>query len=192
MRRMLAASILLAAGCMISPAMAQDDNMTTTPWTAEKANAWYAKKPWLVGANFAPQTAINQLEMWQEDTFDPATIDKELGWAKSLGFNSMRVFLHHMLWDNDKEGLIQRREQFLDICEKHEIGVMFVLFDSVWDPFPVAGKQRDPKPFIHNSGWVQSPGAEVLKDPGKHDALKDYVVGVISHFKNDKRVHIWD
>ncbi len=192
MVRLFAASILFAAGCMMSPASAQDDKVTTAPWSVEKANAWYAKQPWLVGANYAPQTAINQLEMWQADTFDPETIDKEMGWAQSLGFNSMRVFLHHMLWEQDKEGFLKRMEQFLEICDKHDIGVMFVLFDSVWDPFPKLGKQPEPKRNVHNSGWVQSPGAEVLKDPSKHDALKDYVVGVVSHFKNDNRVQVWD
>ena len=36
---------------------------------------------WLVGSNYIPTDAINQLEMWQADTFNPAQIDKELGWA---------------------------------------------------------------------------------------------------------------
>lgn len=193
MRRNFAAGILLAAGCFItSPALAADDAGTTTPWSVQKANDWYNKKPWMVGANYAPATAINQLEMWQADTFDPETIDKELGYAESLGFTSMRVFLHHMLWEQDSKGFLERMEKFLDIAEKHKIGVMFVLFDSVWDPFPKLGKQRDPKPFVHNSGWVQSPGAEALKDPSKYPLLKEYVVGVVSHFKNDPRVEVWD
>src|SRR5688500_18967083 len=110
-------------------------------WSAQQAKAWYAKQPWLVGANFGPSTAINQLEMWQADTFDLKTIDRELGWAEDLGFNSMRVLLHHLLWEQDSKGLLKRMEQFLDVCEKHKIGVMFVLFDSVWDPNPRLGKQ---------------------------------------------------
>jgi hypothetical protein len=161
-------------------------------WTAERANAWYAKTPWLVGANFAPSTAINQLEMWQADTFDPTTIDRELGWAEDLGFTSMRVFLHNMLWEQDSKGLLERMEKFLQIADKHHIGVMFVLFDAVWDPFPKLGKQREPKQGLHNSGWVQSPPLELLKDPKRHDELKAYVQGVVGHFKDDKRIHVWD
>jgi hypothetical protein len=161
-------------------------------WTAERANEWYAKQPWLVGCNFAPSTAINQLEMWQADSFDPATIDRELGWAEDLGFTSVRVFLHNMLWEQDSKGLLERMEKFLQIAEKHKIGVMFVLFDAVWDPFPKLGKQREPKQGRHNSGWVQSPPLELLKDPKRHDELKAYVQGVVGHFKDDKRVHVWD
>ena len=83
-------------------------------------------------------------------------------------------------------------EKFLALAEKHNIGVMFVLFDSVWDPFPKAGKQREPYPHRHNSGWVQSPGQEILKDPARQDELKDYVQGVIGHFRNDPRIQVWD
>ncbi len=177
---------------MTTPGFAANDSTTTAPWSVEKANTWYDKQPWLVGANFAPAYAINQLEMFQADTFDIAAIDKELAWAENLGFTSMRVFLHHMLWEQDKEGFLKRIDQVLDAAEKHNIGIMLVIFDSVWDPFPKPGKQPAPKPSVHNSGWVQSPGAEVLKDPAKFAAMKDYVVGVVSHFKDDKRVHVWD
>jgi hypothetical protein len=193
MRRLFAASILFASGClMTSSAFAQDDSVTTAPWSVEKANAWYAQMPWLVGANYGPANAINQLEMWQADTFDPERIDLELGWAKSIGFNSMRVYLHHMLWEQDSKGLLERMEKYLEISDKHGIGTMFVLFDSVWDPFPKPGKQREPRPSVHNSGWVQSPGADVLKDPSKYPLLEQYVKGVVGHFKDDKRIHVWD
>jgi hypothetical protein len=161
-------------------------------WSPEKAEAWYRDRPWLVGCNFAPSSAINQLEMWQADTFDPTAIDRELGWAEQLGFTSVRVFLHDILWTQDRDGLLKRMGQFLDIADRHHIGVVFVLFDGVWDPFPKAGKQREPKPHLHNSGWVQSPGLDVLKDPAKQDALKGYVAGVVGHFRADKRVHAWD
>ena len=127
-------------------------------WTAEKANAWYQQKGWLIGCNFSPSTAINQLEMWQAESFDAKTIDRELGWAEGLGFNSIRVFLHDIVWKQDSAAMLARMEEFLKLADKHKIGVMFVIFDSCWDPYPKPGKQRDPRPHLHNSGWVQSPG----------------------------------
>ncbi len=165
---------------------------TTGTWTTERANAWYAKQPWPVGCNFIPSTAINQLEMWQADTFDLPTIDKELGMARKLGFTSVRVFLHNLLWDQDSVGFLNRIDQFLEVADKHEIRVMLVLFDSVWDPYPKVGKQPEPRPRVMGSAWVQAPGADILKDPAKYDALKPYVVGVVGKFKNDARVHFWD
>lgn len=162
------------------------------PWPAEKANAWLEQQGWLRGSNFGPSTAINQLEMWQAETFDPATLDRELGWAEGLGFNSMRVFLHNIPWDQDKDGFIKRIGQYLEIADKHKIKTLFVLFDSCWDPFPKAGKQREPKPHLHNSGWVQCPGLDVLKDTARHDDLKGFVTGVIGAFRSDKRICGWD
>src|SRR2546425_2389935 len=138
-------------------------------WSPEQAQAWGKQMPWLVGCNFGPSTAINQLEMWQADTFDLKTIDRELGWAESLGFNSVRVFLHDLLWKQNSEDFLKRMDQFLAVADKHHIGVDFVLFYSVSDPHPKLGPQREPKPGLHNSGWVQSPGAEIIGDPLRHD-----------------------
>lgn len=161
-------------------------------WTKEKANSWYKNQPWLVGSNYAPNTAINQLEMWQADTFDPEVIDKELGWAEELGFNTMRVFLHDKLWEQDAEGFKKRIDQFLTICANHKIRPMFVLFDSVWNPESKLGKQPEPKPGVHNSGWVQNPGAAILQDPKQYPKLEAYVKGIVGHFANDKRILAWD
>ncbi len=161
-------------------------------WSEDQARAWGQKIGWLAGCDFLPSTAINQLEMFQADTFDLTTIDRELGWAQSLGFNSIRVYLQDLLWKQDSQGFLKRLDQFLEVAHKHGIGAVFVLFDSCWDPFPRPGAQRPPRPHVHNSGWVQCPGAEVLLDPAKQPALKGYVLGVVGRFRQDRRVHAWD
>jgi hypothetical protein len=162
------------------------------PWSPERANAWQARQPWLVGCNFSPSTAINQLEMWQADTFDVATNDRELGYAEQLGFTSVRVFLHHLAWKQDPEGFLKRMDRFLDLAQKHRIGVMFVFFDSCWHPLPKAGPQPAPRPHVHNSGWVQDPGREILTQPARLDELKPYVLAVLKRFGQDQRVQCWD
>lgn len=161
-------------------------------WSEEKARDWYAKLPWLVGANFLPASAINELEMWQAETFDPARIDKELQWAQSIGMNTVRVYLHDLPWQQDAAGFRKRIDSFLGIAAKHKIRPVFVLFDSCWDPFPKLGPQRAPTPGVHNSGWVQSPGAEALADPSQYPRLEAYVKGVVGAFAKDKRVLAWD
>jgi hypothetical protein len=161
-------------------------------WPAEKAHDWMSRNGWLVGCNYIPSNAINQLEMWQEETFSPELIEKELGWAASLGFNTVRVFLHNLLWDQNPEGFLNRIDTFLDIAYGHGIRTMLVLFDAVWDPFPKLGVQPRPKHNVHNSGWVQCPGYDVLNNPHSYDSLHSYVNGVVSHFKDDERVLIWD
>lgn len=161
-------------------------------WSIEKANQWQAETPWLVGSNFVPSTAINQLEMWQADTFDPETIERELGWAESLGFNAMRVFLHDLLWLQDAEGFKSRISNFLDIADSHQIRTMFVFFDDCWHNEPKLGMQPAPKFGVHNSRWVQSPGTHVLLEPTTWSRLEDYVVDIMTTFSRDERVVVWD
>jgi hypothetical protein len=161
-------------------------------WTEAQANAWYAQQPWLVGANFLPSDAINQLEMWQADSFDPVTIDRELGFAEGIGMNTMRVFLHNLVWEQDPEGFKRRIDTFLTIAAKHHIRPIFVLLDSCWDPYPKLGPQHPPIPGVHNSGWVQAPGAEVLADPAQYPRIEHYVEGVIGAFALDPRILAWD
>jgi hypothetical protein len=161
-------------------------------WTEDRANQWYQEQPWLVGANFVPSDAINELEMWQADTFDAKEIDREFGWAEGLGMNTMRVFLHNLLWEQDAAGFQGRLNEFLTIAQKHHIRPVFVLFDSCWDPDPKLGPQHPPIPGVHNSGWVQAPGRLILADSKQYPRLKAYVEGVVGAFANDPRILAWD
>jgi hypothetical protein len=189
MRRNL--TLYLAVVVCLAP-FAAGQSQTPDRWTQERANAWYARQPWLVGSNYIPANAINELEMWQAETFDPQQIDKELGWAESIGMNTMRVFLHDLPWSQDAAGFRSRIDRFLAICAKHHIRPVFVLFDSVWDPLPKLGPQHPPIPGVHNSGWVQAPGVAALQDPQQYPRLEAYVKGVVGAFGNDPRVLAWD
>lgn len=193
-KRIPAPSLLLLA-ILLASALAVAQTAQSAPvdrWSEQKANAWYQQQPWLVGSDYIPANAINQLEMWQAESFDPQQIDKELGWAEGLGMNTMRVFLHDMLWQQDAAGFTQRINTFLTIADKHHIHPIFVLFDSVWDPLPKLGPQHPPIPGVHNSGWVQSPGASALSDSSQYARLETYVRGVVGAFAKDPRVLAWD
>ena len=161
-------------------------------WTVEKANDWYKKQPWISGCNFQPSTAINQLEMFQKDTYDPTIIDRELGWAKDLGFNAMRVYLHHILWTSDKEGFKERLDDYLNISSKHGIKTILVFFDDCWNDAYAPGKQPAPKSGIHNSGWVRDPGTMIYTTPDTLKVLETYVKDIMNTFKNDERILMWD
>lgn len=161
-------------------------------WSEERAWEWQQENGWMVGTNFNPSTSINQLEFWQEDTYDPETIERELEWSAELGMNLHRVYLHNLLWDQDSLGFLKRVENYLEIADSKDIKTLFVLLDDCWHPVPKLGKQPDPLPFIHNSGWVQAPGSAILGDSLRHQETKNYIKGVISHFAEDKRVVGWD
>jgi hypothetical protein len=194
MIKKVCSSRLLAVAFLLSlvPALWSQNLAVQQRWTEDKASAWYSAQPWPVGANFLPSNAINELEMWQPETFDPTTIDRELGWAEAIGMNTMRVFLHNLLWEQDPQGFQKRIDTFLSIAARHHIKPVFVLFDSCWDPYPKLGPQHPPIPGVHNSGWVQAPGISVLTDATQYPRLENYVKGVVGAFANDERILAWD
>ena len=169
-----------------------------TQWSEEKANSWYQDQPWLVGCNFLPSSAINQLEMFQAETFDLDILNKEIGWAKDLGFNSLRVYLHDLLWD-EPNNLFNKLDAFLDICTLHSIRPILVLFDDCHRPFPKKGRQPLPVTGVHNSGWKQSPGMALVH--AIHDEtiskeellrLEGFVKGILEKYQADERILMWD
>lgn len=183
-------TVLLASGALHAVPRA-------AKWSSEQATAWQAKQPWFVGCNFIPSTAINQLEMWQADTFEAAVIDRELGWAKGIGMNSARVYLHDLAYQQDPEGFLKRVDAFLEIADKHGIKTLLVFFDDCWLPEPKIGKQPEPVPSVHNSGWLKSPGLTALKEIAENNdatrkRLERYVKAVLTRFANDGRVMAWD
>lgn len=161
-------------------------------WSVESANRWWAGQPWPMGCNFTPSNAVNQLEMWQIETFDLPLIEAELALAASVGMNAVRVYLHDLLWIHDPAGFLKRIEQFLAVADRCGIRTMLVLFDSCWNPEPALGPQPEPKPGVHNSGWVQAPGVPALRDVTQRSRLEAYVRGVVGHFADDRRVLAWD
>ncbi|WP_263417771.1 cellulase family glycosylhydrolase [Terriglobus albidus] len=187
LRKSLAAAVL--ALCFGSTYL--HANSPRERWTEEQAWAYMRANPWPVGSNFLPVDAINELEMFQRETYNPAEIDKEFGWAESTGMNTMRIFLHDLLWQQDAAGFKQRLDNLLTIGARHHIKPVLVLFDSCWDPDPKLGPQHPPIPGIHNSGWVQSPGI-ALADPANKPRFEAYVKGIVGAFANDDRILAWD
>lgn len=186
---LLVSGLLLFAACQKKPAESQ---IVSTRWNEEKAREWASTNGWLRGSNFNPSTAINQLETWQAETFDTAAINRELGWAEEIGLNCMRVYLHHVAWETDKEGFKSRMDKYLSIADKHGIKTVFVFFDDCWNATYQAGKQPDPKPGVHNSGWVRDPGDLLYQDSTLVDLLEVYVKDILTTFRNDNRIVIWD
>jgi hypothetical protein len=133
--------------------------------------------------------------MWQAETFDPITIDRELGWAKGIGFNTCRIFLQYIVWKSDPAGLKERLDTFLAIAAKHGMSTVPVLFDdcafdSERDPY--LGRQDDPIPGVHNSRWVPSPGLELVTAKSEWPSLERYVSDVMGSFREDERILFWD
>jgi hypothetical protein len=188
----LAFSFFTACTQKKSDTNTQNELAIAERWSVEKANAWGDNHPWFRGSNFNPSTSINQLEFWQAETFDPETIDRELGWAEDIGFNAMRVYLHHVAWEVDKAGFKERMKSYLTIADKHHVKTIFVFFDDCWNPTYTAGKQPEPKTGVHNSGWVRDPGDLLFTAENLTPTLEAYTKDILETFKDDQRIILWD
>jgi hypothetical protein len=178
-----------------APAVSATPTDRGTPWSPERARRWYDAMPPIRGCNYIPRTAMNTVELWQEETFDPGTIDQELGWASKYGYNSIRLFLQYAVWDHDEGAFLERLEKVIGIAAAHGISVMPVFFDDVsfaQQLEPRLGPQDDPVVGIHNSGWVPSPGFMRVRDRAYWPRLREYVRQVVARYRDDPRVVVWD
>ena len=165
-------------------------------WSKDEIQNWYVDQNWLIGCNYLPSTAINQLEMFQEESFDFETNKREIGWANDIGFNSLRIYIHDLLWQ-DKESFKIQLNKTLTLCKDLNIKPILVLFDDCHRPFPKLGKQPLPVRGVHNSGWKQSPGHEIVKEIVKGNKeeekrLKVFTQEVLDDFRDDERILMWD
>ena len=163
-------------------------------WTEQQANDWYKQHEWIMGFNYVPSTAVNSTEMWQGDTYDRETIKRELNWAAQAGYNSCRIFLQYILWENQRDIFMANFTDFCNIAESYGLSVMPILFDdcAFAGKEPYLGVQDAPRHGVHNSGWTPSPGPSIASDPTKEQSLRSYVHDVIGTFKDNKQIIVWD
>ncbi len=171
--------------------------MTLTPrprWTEDQANAWWQVQHWPAGCNFLPSSAVNFLEMWRDESFDRATIARELCWAADIGMNAIRTNLHYLVWKHDRDGLQARFEWFLGAASEHGLSVMPVLFDDCGfgGAEPVWGAQPDPVPGVHNSRAVASPGRAAVMDRDQWPEFRAYLQDILRAHADDPRILAWD
>lgn len=163
-------------------------------WTETDARSWWQAQPWPCGFNFLPSTAVNFLELWHRDTFDPATIERELGWASKIGFNAVRVNPHFLVWKHDRDGLLERIDRFLHIADRCNLSTVLCPFDDCGfgKHEPQYGLQLDPVPNVHNSRAVASPGRAVVMDRSVWPELEAYLRDIVRSFRSDERLLFWD
>lgn len=184
--------IFLIVALAFGTSCSNSNDAKSKVWSEKKAAAWYKNQGWLRGCNFIPSTAVNQLEMWQAETFDPGTIKKELTWAREIGFNCMRVYLHHKAWQQDITGFKSRMNSYLEIANNLDIKTIFVFFDDCWNDSYKTGHQPKPQPGIHNSRWLRDPGDAFHRDSALVNTLEFYVKDILFTFKDDNRIILWD
>ncbi|MDR1336346.1 MAG: cellulase family glycosylhydrolase, partial [Tannerella sp.] len=64
--------------------------------------------------------------------------------------------------------------------------------DDCWNPDYAPGTQPEPRPGVHNSGWVRDPGDLIYRDSTLTGILETYVKDILNSFRDDRRIVFWD
>ena len=144
-----------------------------------------------VGSNYTPAYCVNQVQMWHE--FRPEVIDRELAAAaRCFGLTSLRVYLHNLVFDNERDAFLDRIDQFLALCQKHGIRPGFVFFDDCHRRDGIVfGPQKPPVDGYHNGRWAACPQGRERTDDNL-PKLQAYVQDTIRRFRADPRVLWWE
>ena len=188
MKKIIGAAALLltlAVSCAQTPKPAER-------WSAEKANAWYADQPWLVGCVYMPSYAGTSVEIWGRDYFNPEVVDRELALCEELGFNAIRLFLCDLVWQDDPDGFMDRLEQTVALADRHGLRILMTFFTNggtIKNPY--LKPQPEAVPGVHNSVWMASPGRDVVNDPSRWGPIERYEKAVLKRYKDDPRIFAW-
>ena len=163
-------------------------------WPEERIWRWWNDLGPIKGVNYIPRNAVNSIDFWLAETFDPDLIAEELQWARQAGYNALRVQLQYVVWANDEDGFMDRLDTFLGLAQDQGLRVVPVLFDDLdraGEP-PVFGPQPPPAPNRHNSRWKPSPGAASVVDRSQWPSLESYIDAVVGAHRRDDRILFWD
>ena len=143
-----------------------------------------------VGANYTPAGCVNAVQLWHE--FPAEVIQRELAAAKEhFGITSLRVYLHNIPFDAEKDRFLQRIEEFLALCDRHGIKPGFVFFDDCWNHEGITLRSRPPVKGRHNGRWAACP-QDVQRTEEKLPELKRYIQDVVRAHRRDGRVLWWE
>lgn len=175
-------------------------------WTKEKAWAWYNARPWLRGCNYMSADCANRVDQWQEYGFEERfeTTRKELALMQQTGFNTVRLILEYIVWEQEHDGFMERFERYIELCHSFGISCMITLANDcmqpkseLWRP-PYLGEQS--YAWGYHGGRIKSqhgvltePSPHVyLDDPKTREGYFEMVKEIVTKYKDDERICMWD
>ncbi|MDR2762493.1 MAG: DUF1080 domain-containing protein [Planctomycetaceae bacterium] len=144
-----------------------------------------------VGTNYTPAYACNQVQFWHD--FRSDSVVKELDAAKKyFALNTLRVYLHPINFEQDKENFFKNLESFIQICAARKIKPGFTFFDDCHRHENIyLDKPTEPIKGYHNGRWAASP-QDRDRDLNNLDRYKPYIQEIIGKYKNDNRILWWE
>lgn len=180
--------------------------MNSKIWSKAKANDWYANMPWMRGCNYMPPECANRIDMWQSLNFERNLQSMELDFAlmQTIGFNSIRVILEFIVWDQEHDTFMANFERFLALAAKYDIMVMVCFANDCdrlrynYPPKKLGPQTYDigyhggKKPLEENLSGFPFRYYPELDDPETAERFYAMVREIISRYAADPRICVWD
>ena len=175
-------------------------------WSQEKIWEWYNARPWLRGCNYMSADCANRVDQWQALGFEERieTTERELALMQQTGFNTVRLILEFVVWKEEHDSFLERFERYLSLCAKYGISCMITLANDCMPPkhdgwkLPQIGKQEydwgyhgGKKRSQHGVCAETSPHF-YLDDPILREEYFEMVKEMVTLYRNDERICIWD
>ncbi len=174
-------------------------------WSKERAWEWYNSRPWIRGCNFMGSDCANRIDQWQELGFEERfkTADEELALAAKTGFNSIRIILEYIVWKEEHDGFMERLERYIELAHSHGISCMMVFGNDCMPPKTESWKPLKPGVQHYDWGWhggrkvsqhgtFNTVGYHVLDEPEIALEHYEWVREIVTKYKDDERVIMWD
>ncbi|WP_264782042.1 glycoside hydrolase [Haladaptatus sp. T7] len=135
------------------------------------------------GAIYIPTRAFNRYQMWHE--YDPAVIERDLGYAASLNLNAIRTWLSYEFWLEDRTAHEERLEHFLETADSYGIEVLLGLFDSIGEEPTLEN--------LYDMGLLTgvqtfSPSTRTMLDKELWGNPRDFIYWFMTKYRDDERL----
>jgi hypothetical protein len=137
---------------------------------------------WLQGFNYVPSYARNDIEFWRD--YDPAVIEREMGYAKRLGLNCVRPFLAWVVYRNDGEKFIRSIKHFVQTAYRNGICTIPVVWDSCFS-------EEEPLITADANKWFPNPGPMYLGEKYREEQNR-YNQALIDSMRDEPGLLMWD
>ncbi|MCK9478194.1 MAG: cellulase family glycosylhydrolase [Firmicutes bacterium] len=135
------------------------------------------------GVVYIPAQAYNAYQMWRD--YDGAVTRRDFGYARSIGFNAVRLWLSYEYWLVQKDGFKRDFEDLLSAADEKGIRVMPSLFECCGKQ-PTAENIEDTNPVTATA--ISSPGGEIETNPCRWCQPYSYIDWFMGLYKNDQRL----
>ena len=134
------------------------------------------------GAIYIPARAYNTYQQWRD--YNQKETDRDFSYAKSIGLNSLRIWLSYEYWLENPQRHLESLDHMLDAADKKGLKILLALFDSCGvENTKKASEDRNPKTAVA----VKSLSLVISRDRDRWNEPDRFVNVVMERFASDKR-----